>query len=1027
MRGFTDLFIRRPILALVVSTLILVLGIKAVSSLPVLQYPQTENATITITTVYPGADPDVVAGFITTPIENAVAQVNGIDYMTSTSQTSTSTITLNLVLNHNPDAALTEVSAKVDSILNELPSGAQQPTITLQIGQTLDAMYIGFRSNVLTGSQITDYVTRVVQPRLQAVHGVQTAEILGAQNFAIRVWLDPAKLAAFGLTAKDVYAALGNNDFISALGNTKGELTQITLTASTGLASATAFQNLIVKQENGAIIRLKDVAKVELAADDYDLHVQVDGKAGVFVGIQVAPDANLLSVIANVRNAFPPIQAELPSGLQGAILYDSTDFVNASIHEVLYSLVLALVIVTFVVFAFLGSPRSVLIPVIAIPLSLVGSFAMMAALGFSINLLTLLALVLAIGLVVDDAIIVVENVNRLLDGGKTPFEAAIQAARELGAPIIAMTVVLIAVYVPIGFQSGLTGALFTEFAFTLAGAVTISAIIALTLTPMLSSRFLVPIDRQNPNWEGKLISFIDRRFDEVHHVYTRLLTASLDTVPVTLVFAALIFTSIYFLAQGAKSELAPQEDEGAVIAFMTNAADATIPASSRYDDLLNHHFLSDKDVLHTFAFDLPGQDILGIVLKPWGQRTGATALQNEFQDQADAMDAAQQVGFIQPPSLPGSQGFPVEFVIKTTDDFSVLYPFSQAMLTAAQKTGKFIFLQSDLLLDQPQAAVEIDRSKAALLGLSMSDVGAALAEALGGDYVNYFSLDGRSYKVIPQVQRTARLNVSQLLNYPIASVNGINVPLSAIATIKTSVIPESINHFQQQNSATIQGVAAPGVSQAEALATLRQVAARTLPAGYAADYGGEMRQFVHENSSFAITFGFGVIIIYLALAALFNSLRDPVIILVSVPLSIAGAMIFIYLGFFGVSLNIYTEVGLVTLMGLVSKHGILMVEVANEARMGGKPKREAIEYAANIRLRPILMTTAAMVLGVVPLILASGAGAAARENMGVVIAAGLSIGTCFTLFVVPAVYMVLSDKRLPTAVRVETKEASGAF
>jgi multidrug efflux pump len=1027
MRGFTDLFIRRPILALVVSTLILVLGIKAVSSLPVLQYPQTENATITITTVCPGADPDVVAGFITTPIENAVAQVNGIDYMTSTSQTSTSTITLNLVLNHNPDAALTEVSAKVSSILNELPAGAQQPTITLQIGQTLDAMYIGFRSNVLTGSQITDYVTRVVQPRLQAVHGVQTAEILGAQNFAIRVWLDPAKLAAFGLTAKDIYTALGNNDFISALGNTKGELTQITLTASTGLASATAFQNLIVKQENGAIIRLKDVAKVELAADDYDLHVQVDGKAGVFVGIQVAPDANLLSVIADVRNAFPPIQAELPSGLQGAILYDSTDFVNASIHEVLYSLVLALVIVTFVVFAFLGSPRSVLIPVIAIPLSLVGSFAMMAALGFSINLLTLLALVLAIGLVVDDAIIVVENVNRLLDAGRTPFEAAIQAARELGAPIIAMTVVLIAVYVPIGFQSGLTGALFTEFAFTLAGAVTISAIIALTLTPMLSSRFLVPIDRQNPNWEGKLISFIDRRFDEVHHVYTRLLTASLDTVPVTLVFAALIFTSIYFLTQGAKSELAPQEDEGAVIAFMTNAADATIPASSRYDDLLNHHFLSDKDVLHTFAFDLPGQDILGIVLKPWGQRTGATALQNEFQDQADAMDAAQQVGFIQPPSLPGSQGFPVEFVIKTTDDFSVLYPFSQAMLTAAQKTGKFIFLQSDLLLDQPQATVEIDRSKAALLGLNMSDVGAALAEALGGDYVNYFSLDGRSYKVIPQVQRTARLNVSQLLTYPVASVNGINVPLSAIATIKTSVIPESINHFQQQNSATIQGVAAPGVSQAEALATLQQVAARTLPAGYAADYGGEMRQFVHENSSFAITFGFGVIIIYLALAALFNSLRDPVIILVSVPLSIAGAMIFIYLGFFGVSLNIYTEVGLVTLMGLVSKHGILMVEVANEARMAGKPKREAIEYAANIRLRPILMTTAAMVLGVVPLILASGAGAAARENMGVVIAAGLSIGTCFTLFVVPAVYMVLSDKRLPTAVRVETKEASGAF
>jgi len=492
----------------------------------------------------------------------------------------------------------------------------------------------------------------------------------------------------------------------------------------------------------------------------------------------------------------------------------------------------------------------------------------------------------------------------------------------------------------------------------------------------------------------------------------------LNTVPVTLILAALILASIYFLAAGAKSELAPQEDEGAVIAFMTNAPDATIPAAGRYDDVLNAHFLKNPNVAHTFAIDLPGQDILGLVLKPWGARgEGATAIQNEFQDQANGLDAGQQVVFFQPPSLPGSQGLPVEFVIKTTDDFSVLYPFSQQLLAAALKTGKFIFLQSDLKLDQPQATVEIDRSKAALLGLNMSQVGAALAEALGGNYVNYFSLDGRSYKVIPQVNRAARLNVSELLNYPIASVNGISVPLSAIATIKTSVIPESINHFQQQNSATIEGVAAPGVSQQDALTTLRDVAAQTLPAGYAPDYGGQMRQFVQENSSFAITFGFGVIIIFLALAALFNSLRDPLIILVSVPLSIAGAMIFIYLGFFGVSLNIYTEVGLVTLMGLISKHGILMVEVANEARMAGKTKRQAIEYAANIRLRPILMTTAAMVLGVLPLIVATGAGAGARQNMGVVIAAGLSIGTCFTLFVVPAVYMVLSDRRLPVAVR----------
>jgi multidrug efflux pump len=1016
MKRFTDLFIARPVLATAVSILILVLGLRAVGSLPVQEYPETENAIITITTTYPGASPDVVAGFITTPIENAVAQVNGIDYMTSSSQTSISTITINLVLNHNPDAALTEISAKVNSVLSQFPTGTQQPVLVLQVGQTLDAMYIAFRSTVLTPNQITDYVTRVVQPQLQAVNGVQTAEILGGQNFAMRIWLNPQKLAAYGLTASNVYAALGNNDFIAPLGNTKGQMTQITLTASTGLSDPVAFGNLILKQQNGAIIRLKDVATVGLGADSYDQNVTFDNKQGVYIGIQVAPNANLLNVIGGVRKAFPLIQANLPSGLTGTIVYDSTEFVNASIHDVLISLLEALLIVTFVVFAFLGSPRSVLIPVVAIPLSLVGAFAMMLAFGFSINLLTLLALVLAIGLVVDDAIIVVENVNRHLDEGSPPREAARLAAGELGGPIIAMTVVLIAVYVPIGFQSGLTGALFTEFAFTLAGSVTISAIIALTLTPMLSSRFLKPIDRANPNWEGKLVSFIDRRFDEIHRVYTRMLSSSLNTVPVTLIFAAIILSSIVFLARGAKSELAPQEDQGAVILSATSAPNATMTQRAMWDSHLNNIILKIPEVAHTFQIDVPGTEIIGGVLKPWDQRTRtANTLQTVMQNDANTGDAGQQAAAFQLPSLPGSSGLPVDFVIKSTDNFQQLYPVSQALLTAALKSGKFIFLQSDLKLDQPQADITIDRSKASELGLNMSDVGAVLAEALGGGYVNYFALDGRSYKVIPQVQRTSRLNVADLNNYYVTSVNGINVPLSSIANITTSVIPESINHFQQQNSATIQGVAAPGVSQAEAMQTLQDLAATTLPPDDNIDYGGAMRQYVQQNSGFILTFAFAVIIIFLALSALFNSFRDPLIILVSVPMSIAGAMIFIYLGFGGLTLNIYTEVGLVTLMGLVSKHGILIVEVANEARFAGRSKRAAIEYAASIRLRPILMTTAAMVLGVLPLIVASGAGAAARFNMGMVIATGLSIGTMFTLFVVPAVYLVLSgDKQAVT-------------
>jgi multidrug efflux pump len=1013
MKRFTDLFISRPVLSVAVSVLILVLGLRAVGTLPVQQFPQTENATITITTTYPGAAPDTVAGFVTTPIEQAVAQVNGIDYMTSQSLPSQSVITVNLILNHNPDAALTEIQAQVNSVLSQLPTGTQQPVITLQIGQQVDAMYIAFRSDQLTPNQITDYVSRVAQPALQAVPGVQTAEILGEQNFAMRIWLDPAKLAAYGLTATDVWNALAANNFIAALGNTKGETTQITLVASTELHSADEFKQLIIKQQNGAIVRLKDVASVELGSDTYEQDVSFDNKPGIYVGIKVAPNANLLNVIGGVRKVFPSVEASLPTGLAATIVYDSTDFVHASIREVVEALGEALGIVTLVVFAFLGSPRSVLIPVVAIPLSLIGAFAMMAVLGFSINLLTLLALVLAIGLVVDDAIIVVENVNRHLDLGETPLMAARQAAGELAGPIVAMTVVLIAVYVPIGFQSGLTGALFTEFAFTLAGSVTISAIVALTLTPMLSSRFLRHIDREQPNWEGRMISTIDHIFEVVHKRYTRALGLSLDTVPVTIAFAAIILGSIYFLASGAKSELAPIEDQGLVLFSSTNAPDATVQADAVWDRAINARILKTDGVAHTFQFNVPGQDFLGAVLKPWGERPDATTLQTELQNIVNRDDPGQQVAAFPLPPLPGSQGFPVQFVIKTTDGFDALYPRVQALLAAAKASGKFVFLDSDLKLDQPQASVVIDRDKAAALGLNMSQIGAALGEALGGGYVNYFDLDGRSYKVIPQVNRQARLNVADLNNYYIANINGVNVPLSSVAHIKMTVIPESINHFQQQNSATIEGVIAPGVAQADALKTLQTLAAKYLSPADTLDYGGQLRQYMQTSNAFVLTFIFAVIIIFLALAALFNSFRDPLIILVSVPMSIAGALIFIYLGFNNLSLNIYTEVGLVTLMGLVSKHGILMVEVANEARQTGMEKRQAIEYAANIRLRPILMTTAAMVLGVVPLIFASGAGAASRFAMGTVIGAGLSIGTLFTLFVVPAVYMLLAGEHKP--------------
>ncbi len=1012
----TDIFIRRPVLASVVSLLILVLGVRALGTLQVLQYPQTQNAVVTINTLYYGADPNVVAGFITTPLENAIAQANGIDYMTSTSTSGVSTILVYLRLNYDADKALTEINTKISSVMSQLPPGTQQPTLTVRVGQTIDAMYIGFNSTVLAPNQITDYLVRVVQPTLQAVPGVQTAEILGGKNFALRAWLDPDKLAAYGLTATDVSQALAANNYISGLGNTKGQMVQVDLSASTDLHSLDDFRNLVLKASGGAIVRLKDVANVTLGFDDYDTEVGFDGQRAVYIGIQVAPAANLLDVISGVRAIFPGIQSQLPQGLNGQIVYDSTDFVSSAIHEVVRTLVMAVLIVTFVVFSFLGSPRSVLIPVVAIPLSLIGTFTIMLLCGFSINLLTLLALVLAIGLVVDDAIIVVENVNRHLEDGMRPILAAIQAARELAGPIIAMTVVLVAVYVPIGFQGGLTGALFTEFAFTLVGAVTVSAIIALTLSPMMTSR-LLRHGEEVPRWEGRLIGFIDHRFNAIHRRYARWLHGSLGYLPVTTVFAVIVLGSIWFLYSSATSELAPQEDQGVIITSATAAADSTLQQRQLYDRQIYQDFASYPETDHVFQLDMPGQNIAGMVLKPWDQRTRTTAQLQPLVQQKMAGIAGAQVVAFQPPPLPGSQGLPIQFVIGSTDPFSRLNDVAQKFLQDARGSGLFIYLDTDLRIDKPQTVVEIDRSKTALLGLKMSDVGGALGAMLGGGYVNYFGLDGRSYKVIPQVQQRYRLNPDQLLNYYVRTASGASVPLSTVARIVTRTAPQSLNHFQQLNDAMIQGVPAPGVSLGTAISYLQNLAARDLPPGYSVDYGGLSRQYVQESGGFLLTFGFALVIIYLSLAALFESFRDPFIILVSVPMSLAGALFFVGLGLGGASLNIYTEVGLVTLMGLISKHGILIVEFANNLQKEGHSRREAIEIAAGIRLRPILMTTAAMVLGVVPLIVATGAGAASRFNMGLVIATGLTIGTLFTLFVVPAVYMLIAQDHARSRVR----------
>ncbi len=1016
--NFTDIFIRKPVLALVISMLVVVLGLRSIFNLPVNQYPKTENAIVTISTAYYGADAATVAGFITQPLEQSIAQAQGIDYMSSSSVNSVSNVTCTLRLNYSANKALTEITTRVNAVKNQLPPQAQTPVITVQTGDTTDAMYMGFFSDVLPTNNITDFLSRVVKPKLDSIEGVQTAEILGARNFALRAWLDPQRMAAHGVTAADVNNALAANNYLSAVGTTKGQMVSVDLTTDTDLHSVGEFKQLIVRQDRGAVVRLEDVANVVLGADNYDFNVAFDGQQSVFIGIKVAPEANILDVARRVQAAFPSIQKQLPTGVTGKVVYDATQFINTSIYEVVKTLIEALLIVTLVIYLFLGTFRAVAVPVIAMPLSLVGTFFVMLALGYSINLLTLLALVLAIGLVVDDAIIVVENADRHMKEGKTPLEASLMAARELGGPILAMTVVLVAVYVPIGFQGGLTGSLFTEFAFTLAGAVAVSGVVALTLSPMMCSRFFKPEQDS-----GRFVVFLDHQFEWFHDHYLRLLRIVLATWQVPVAMGLLLLLLMFPLFKFSKSELAPQEDQGLVLYNIQGPPNATPQQMLTYGQQAFKIAKATPEYRQMFQFTgtpTPNQGIGGMLLLPWDERTrNADEIQQEFQQSLAVIAGARSVVFQKPP-LPGSQGLPLQFVIKTTQPFENLFEVSQAVLDKARKSGMFFFVDSDLKIDKPQVSVNVDRNMTAELGLTQQDVGASLGAALGGGYVNYFSIGGRSYRVIPQVLQKDRLNPGQVLDYYVRTPGGAVVPASTVASLKRSVVPESVAHFQQLNSATLSGVYNPAKSQEEVLKFMDETLHEVAPSGYTSDYAGVSRQYVQESGGFLLTMLFAIIIVFLALAAQFNSFRDPVIILISVPMALFGAMVFIstlpMLGAFfphltitKVSLNIYTQVGLVTLMGLISKHGILIVQFANELQRSGRRKLDAILEASSIRLRPILMTTGAMVLGVFPLVIAGGAGAAGRINMGVVIFSGLSIGTLFTLFVVPAFYMLLGS------------------
>jgi multidrug efflux pump len=1027
---FTDIFIKRPVLATVISLVILLLGIRAGLDLTVREYPELQNAQITVSVFYPGAEPALMDGFVTTPLEREIASADGIDFLTSSTGQGSSVITANLRLDKEPNEALTEISAKVNKLRNQLPAGSEDPIIEVEEARGTSAMYMSFYSKVLDNSQITDYLIRVVEPQLSSIPGVEKANIIGARTYAMRIWLQPDRLAAHNLTASEVFARIREQNVLSAVGEAKGNYVRIGLSARTDLRTPEEFKQLAVKSDGESVVRLSDIADVKLGAETYDGAAGWNGDPAIFIGIDARPEANVLDVIAQVREAWPGILAQLPEGLDAEIGYDSTRYIEEAITEVQLTLIEAVLIVVVVIFLFLGSVRNSLIPAVTVPLSLVGALFLMFAMGFTINLLTLLAMVLAIGMVVDDAIIVMENVHRHIEEGLKPYDAAITGARELVGPVIAMTITLMAVYAPIGFLTGITGKLFTEFAFTLAGAVLISGVIALTLTPMMCARILKPTHGQGAE-PNRLADWLDRKFEQWRNAYKRRLHSALNTVHVIGVFGLVVLVSCFFLFKSTPSELAPEEDFGFAFSISETDGYSSQEYLDQYFSEAQKITLSDPDVDNIFTFSVGGAGstntgFMGMVMRPWTERERSSkTVLNDLTPKLQSVSGIRWAGLSPPPLPTPGQGYPVEFVLKSTESPETINRVSTEIVERAMATKQFWFVAPRLRIDRPEATIVVDRDKAALLGVDMSQLSADLSALLAGGEVNRFDYQSRSYKVIQQVERGERINPSQLEGYYTRAANGQLIPISTLVTISNRTVPRTIEHAQQLNADTIIAVPKPGLTQGAALKIFEDLAAELAPADFQIDYAGPSRQFKQEGAALIATFVFALVIIYLVLAAQFESFRDPLIMLVTVPMSICGALLFLNIfgitngmqmtSFPGMTLNIYTQVGLVTLIGVISKHGILIVEFANKLQLAGMGKREAIEEASAIRMRPILMTTAALVVAMFPLLLSSGPGASARFAIGLVIAAGMTIGTLFTLYVVPAAYLYIGRDYAKTA------------
>ncbi len=1011
---FIDIFIKRPILSTVISLLIVVAGLGTAFTLQVRQYPYMDNATIVVTTAYPGANPSIIQGFVTTPLERSVGSADGIDYMSSQSVLGTSTIKINVKLGEDPNNVLSQVVQKVNSVLNQLPKAAESPSIMMRSGNSFPSLILSLTSNVINKRQISAYIDNQLTPTLQSMGGISQVLVWGKKKYAMRIWLNYKQMTRLHVTSKEVADALKANSIIAAGGRIKGPYFNVTLNPKTNLTTPQQYQKMIVKNVHGHLVRLQDIAKVKLGNESYDSDVSYNGQGAVFVGVVVSSDANVLTVVNNIIKQFPSIKANLPDGVKLHVVYNNTDYIKTSIHEVIHTLFEAIIIVSIVLFCFIGSLRSLIIPIVAIPLSLCGAFFCMFLMGFSINLLTLLSMVLAIGLVVDDAIVVLENIYRHIEEGAGVFEAAIKGAREIANPVILMTLTLVAVYVPIGMMGGLTGILFTEFAYSLAGAVVISGIVAYSFSPMLCSKVL---NQSIPH--ARVVEFIDSIFAKLKNVYFKALYHVMSVRVVVLVFALGVVLCSVCLFMGTKTELAPTEDQG----FIGYQGTAPSAAGVHYLDVFSPAIEKDiralPDVRANFivnGYPVTNKVLGGVVLTPWDKRNNTQMLlRKSLQAKFNSVAGLQVYTFEMPP-LPGiDYGPPIQFVIQSVKPYASINSVAEKVMHEMKKSGLFTFVQDDLKFDDPEMVLDINRNKSLALGITMAQIAETLNYLYSGNYVNYFDFLGYSYEVIPELADSLKLTKEQLGQIHLKAANGSMIPLSSIIRFHEQSVPLSLNRFQQLNSATISAIPAAGVSQGQAVSYLQDLSKTAIPKGFLHDFNGSARQFLENSDQMLIAFAFAFIIIFLMLAAQFESFRDPVIILITVPMSMFGALLPLYIGqLFNAgfaTINIYTELGLVTLIGLISKHGILLVEFANKLQEDGLDKKEAIIQSATLRLRPILMTTAAMVVGVIPLVYATGAGSVSRNCIGVVIASGMSIGTCFTLFVVPVMYSYLARDR----------------